>query len=296
MRIVRGPSSPRLASKISSSLGVPIVKAISKRFPDGEFYFKYDEDISGEDLLIVQSLAPPQDAHLLELLIMIYGAQDLGARSIKLFIPYLAYSRQDEMYLKGESVSSMMVTRLFENLGVNGLYTIDIHNSKLLEKYSIPTQNLTAAGELAKYFLAKNLRDPFIIAPDDEEMALKRAEDAAHVINAEYDYLGKERDRYSGEIETFSKDLNVKGRDVVIIDDIIATGKTTAYAARILRKQGARKIFAGVSHLLLLGNSLELLYGAGVEEVVGTDSVESRFSMVSVASIIAKTLKDEEDC
>ena len=296
MRIVRGPSSPRLASKISSSLGVPIVKAISKRFPDEEFYFKYDEDISGENLLIVQSLAPTQDAHLVELLIMIYGAQDLGARSIKLFIPYLAYSRQDEMYLKGESVSSVMVTRLFENLGVNGLYTIDIHNSKVLEKYSIPTQNLTAAGELARYFLAKNLRDPIIIAPDDEEMALKRAEHAAHVINAEYDYLDKERDRYTGEIETFSKDLNVKGRDVVIIDDIISTGETTAYAARILRKQGARKIFAGVSHLLLLGNSLELLYGAGVEEVVGTDSVESSFSMVSVASIIAQTLKDEEDC
>jgi len=192
MRVVAGPSSIELAKKLSGLLNVPLAKAKTKRFPDGEFYFKFEEKITGEDLLIVQSLYPPQD-------------------------------RQDERYLAGEGVSAAMVAQLLKDLGVKALYTIDVHNGNVLKRYRIPVFNLTAAGELAKYFTSKGLKNAFVVSPDDEEMAIKRVEHAARTISADYDYFKKTRDHYTGEIETFSKQLDVHGRDVIIIDDIIST-------------------------------------------------------------------------
>ncbi len=131
------------------------------------------------------------------------------------------------------------------------------------------------------------------MSPDDEEMAIKRAEHAARTISADYNYFKKTRDHYTGEIETFSKQLDVLGRDVIIIDDIISTGNTAANAAKMLKKQGARRIFAGVSHALLRGDALQILKEAGVEEIVGTDSVVNEFAKVSVAPVLAEALKNE---
>jgi len=293
MRIVGGPSSVELARRLSGSLNIPLANTKTKRFPDGEFYFKFEEKVGEEDLLIVQSLYPPQDAHLVEFLLIMHTAKDVGAKSIRAFVPYLAYSRQDERYLEGEGVSAAMVAQLCEDLGVKVLYTIDVHNGNVLKRYKIPVFNLTAAGELAKYFTSKSLINPFVMSPDDEEMAIKRAQHAARTISADYDYFKKTRDHHTGEIETFSKQLDVLGRDVIIIDDIISTGNTAANAAKMLKKQGARRIFAGVSHALLRGDALQILKEAGVEEIVGTDSVVNEFAKVSVAPVLAEALKNE---
>ncbi|MBS7624393.1 MAG: ribose-phosphate diphosphokinase [Candidatus Bathyarchaeia archaeon] len=297
MKIVGGPSSIDLARKISSALNIPLVNVRTKRFPDGEFYFKFEEDISGEDLLIIQSLYPPQDAHAMELFLILHTARDLGANTIKLFVPYLAYSRQDERYLEGECLSAAMIAEVIETLGADALYTIDVHNENVLKMYKIPVYNLTASGELAKYFSNKNLRDPVVIAPDDEDLARRRAKHAAKVLNAEWNYLEKRRDRYTGEIVTFSKALEVRGRDIVIIDDIISTGKTAANAVKILKDQGADRVFVGASHILLLKDSIKIIIESGAEEVVGTDSVTNEYAKVSVAPIFVRALKGEiEKC
>lgn len=293
MKIIGGPSSLDLAKKISDLLGLPLVKVRTKRFPDGEFYFKFEEDISGENLLIVQSLYPPQDVHAMELFLILHTARDLGAETIRVFAPYLAYSRQDERYLEGECLSAAMIAEVIEGLGADALYTIDVHNENVLKMYKIPVYNLTAAGELARYFLSRDLRNPIVIAPDDEDLAKRRARYAAKLLNADWDSLEKRRDRYTGEITTFAKELEVKDRDAIIIDDIISTGKTTANAAKILRDQGARRIFAGVSHALLLGDSVKLIMDSGVNEIVGTDSVANEYAKVSVAPILARALKGD---
>jgi len=293
VKIVRGPNSAKLADKLSESLRMPVVQSRTKRFPDEEFYFKFDERIGGEDLLIVQSLYPPQDTHLTELFIIVHTARDLGAKSIRAFVPYLAYSRQDERYLDGECLSSAMIAEVLENLGISALYTVDVHNMNVLKKYRVPALNLTAAVELAKYFVSKGLKDPFVVSPDDEEYAIKRAEWAASAIGTDYDYFRKERDKYTGEITTFRKRLDVRGRDVIIIDDIISTGETAANAARILREQGARRVYAGVSHALLRGDALKILKEAGIEEIVGTDSVVNEFAKVSVAPVLTEALRKE---
>ncbi|MCX8171769.1 MAG: ribose-phosphate diphosphokinase, partial [Candidatus Bathyarchaeota archaeon] len=123
MKIIGGPSSPGLTKKISESLNAPLVNVKTKRFPDGEFYFKFEENISGEDLLIIQSLYPPQDTHIMELFLILHTARDLGAETIKVFAPYLAYSRQDERFLEGECLSAAMIAEILEDLGVDALYT-----------------------------------------------------------------------------------------------------------------------------------------------------------------------------
>lgn len=294
VKIVGGPSSTKLAELISLQGNLPLAKISYKRFPDGEFYFRFEEEIEGQDLLIVQSLYPPSDAHILELLMMIHGARDLKAGSIGLFIPYLAYSRQDERYLSGETISSAMLADLIQATGASYLYTVDIHDKAVLHRYRIPAFNLTASKELALYFQRKGLRDPIVIAPDDEEDARERALLAAEAIEGEYDCLTKRRDRQTGEIRTFEKSLRVSGRDAIVIDDIISTGGTAANAVRILKKQGARRVFVGATHALLIGNSLELLMEAGADEVVGTDSVPGEVAKVTTAPLILKALEEHK--
>jgi len=291
LKVVGGPSSRSLAKKISTLLNVPLASTRTKRFPDGEFYFKFDEDVSHDELLIVQSLYPPQDSHVLELFSILHTARDLGVKSIKVFAPYLAYSRQDRRYLEGECLSSGMIAEILENLGADSLYTIDVHNRRVLSMYKIPTYNLTASRELARYFATKDLIDPIVVSPDDEELAIERAKCAAETLGADYDFLEKRRDRHTGEIVTYEKDMNVKGRDAIVIDDIISTGKTAANAVRILKKQGARRVFVGVSHALLLGEAIRILNEAGAEEIVGTDSVMNEYAKVSIAPILVRTLK-----
>lgn len=290
MKIVSGPSSVVLADKISRVLSFPLVSIKKKQFPDGEFYFRFEEDISNEELLIIQSLYPPQDTHVMELFLILHTAKDLNAKSIKVFAPYLAYSRQDERYLDGECLSSGMLSDVFEYLNVDELFTVDVHNQNVLDMYRIPTHNLTASQELAKYFSTKDLKDPIILSPDDEGLAIDRVKNAAKSINADYDYFEKSRNRHTGEIVTYSKRIDIKGRDAIIIDDIISTGKTAANTVKILKEQGARRIFVGVSHCLLLGNAYEMIKGYGADEVIGTDSVINKHSKVSVAPILASEL------
>jgi ribose-phosphate pyrophosphokinase len=134
------------------------------------------------------------------------------------------------------------------------------------------------------------LKDPLVISPDNEELAIKRVKNAAKIINADYDSLQKSRDRVTGEVVTYAKLMSVEGRDTIIIDDIISTGKTAANAVKILKKQGARRVFVGISHALLLGRALDILKDAGADEIVGTDSVFNDYAKVSVAPILAKKL------
>lgn len=293
MRILGGPSSIKLAENISAELKIPLIKAQFKRFPDGEFYFRLLEDVEGEDILVVQSLPPPQDQHIVELIYMLENCRELGARRLIVYTPYLAYSRQDQRYLPGEAVSSKILAESIQRAGASELYTVDIHNLSVLNYYRIPAYNLTAADEIMRYFLSKGVEKPLVIAPDDEEAALKRAEIAAKTAGTDYDWLEKKRDRYTGEIVTAEKTLKVSGRDAVIIDDIISTGGTAANAARILKKQGAKRVYVGVTHALLAENALERLREAGIEEVVGTDSIPGPVSKITTAPIIARRLKSK---
>ncbi|RLE81558.1 MAG: ribose-phosphate diphosphokinase [Thermoprotei archaeon] len=292
MIVVGGPASTKLASNVARELGVQCISLEYKVFPDGESYIRYPLescDVKGEDVVIVQSLYPPQDKHFVELLFAIDALRHLGAGRIAVVVPYLAYSRQDKVFLPGENVSVRTILRSIERMGADYFLTIDIHKEESLNFLSIPSFNITAVPLLSNYIKGLRLEEILVLAPD--RGALWRAEMASRFLGAEYDYLEKYRDRSTGEVSVKPKSLSVKGRTVVIIDDIISTGGTVALAAKVMKELGAHKVIAACTHPLLVGNALEKMYNSGVERVIGTNTIPSTVSVVDVAEIIVEKLK-----
>ncbi|HHF09483.1 ribose-phosphate diphosphokinase [Thermococci archaeon] len=259
-----------------------------RRFPDGEMYIRFEEKIKKiRELLIVQSLYPPQDVHLIQLFFMLDACKELNI-NVHLFIPYLAYARQDKRFKDYECISSKTVLNILNSFNLKSFYTIDVHEKKLLKHIKTESKNVTATSIIGRYLREEDLKDPVIISPDKGAIDIARR--VAEILNCEYDYL--EKKRISGDtVETRPKNIDTRGRDVVIVDDMISTGGTMARACEILKKEGTRKVLAGATHLLMVGGAEEKLKGAGIDKIFGTDSVPHKYSSISVAPLIEGELK-----
>ena len=290
MKIIPGPSSTKLGNSIAEILGIETVRIAHKKFPDGESYVRFEGEVAGEEVAIVQTTGPPQDTNLIQLFILADAAKDLGAKRVIAVVPYLAYARQDKRFLPGEAISIQTIGKLLKASGIDELLTVNVHQEKILEKFEIPARNVSAIGLLANYFKSRGLEGAFALAPD--KGASEFAIEASKILGGGYGWLHKERDRYTGEVKTEEKTLDVSGKDAIIFDDIISTGGTTANAVKILKKQGARRIFAACVHPLMIGNAKERILQSGAEEIVGTDSVPSDVTVVSLAPLLAKALAE----
>ncbi|MCD6409045.1 MAG: ribose-phosphate diphosphokinase [Candidatus Verstraetearchaeota archaeon] len=288
MLILAGPASPRTAEHLAELTGAQLVKVEYKRFPDGESYIRLPVSVEGEEVVVVQTTYPEQDKRLVELLLMIETAKDLGAKSVTTVAPYLAYARQDRQFRDGEALSVKTVLRLIEAAGATKFVTVDIHKKESLSWLSIEGINVTAVELLSEHLKKQKLSNPVVIAPDVG--AKWRAEKAAEILRGETVVLEKHRDRITGEIVTKGVEVDLRGRDVVIIDDLISTGGTIANAAKIAKKKGAGKVYVACTHALLIGAAMEKMVKAGVDEVIATDTVPSPVSVVGVAPAIAKVL------
>jgi ribose-phosphate pyrophosphokinase len=289
MIVVPGPASKELGIKIGTLLGARVVHVEFKHFPDGESYVRYIDDINWEDVVIVQTTSPPQDTRLVQLLLLIDAAKDLGARSVTAIVPYFAYSRQDKRFRPGEAISLRTMIKLIEAAGADRFVTVDVHNPDALRYFKIPTANLSAMSLLAEYAKECGLEGAFSLAPD--EHALPRAKIVESVLNGGCDWLPKERDSITGKITVVEKTFDVQGKDAVVVDDIISTGGTMIAATSILKKQNARRVAVMCAHALLMGGAKEKIIEAGADMVVGTDSVSSDVTTVSVAPIVADYLR-----
>ena len=288
MIIVPGPASQILGNKIAEKLGVKKVDLNLKIFPDGEYSLRFEEEIGGEEVVIVQSTGPPQDTNIMQLLLLIDAAKDLGAKSVTAVVPYLGFARQDKRFLPGEVVSAGTVVKLIESCGIENFLTVNIHSKKILEDFKVSNLNLSAIGLLANHFKNAGLNGAFSLSPD--KGAVDLAEEANAILRGGCGWLRKERDRYTGEIQVEEKNLKVKGLDVIVFDDIISTGGTIARAIKMLKKQGARKVYAACVHPLLIGEAMNNILESGAEEIVGTDSISSSVKTVSLAPLIADAL------
>ena len=288
MIVIPGPASQDLGRKVADMLKSKIVSVVFKTFPDGESYLRLDGNVKGEEAVIIQTTGPPQDVHIMQLFLMVDAAKDLGAERVIAVVPYLAYARQDKRFLPGEAISIETFIKLTEASGIDHFLTVNIHEEGVLKKFSVPTENLSAMTLLAEYFKKKGLAKAFSLAPD--RGALELAKKADKVLNGGCGWLQKERDRLTGEIRMEEKRLDIKGRDVIVFDDIISTGGTTAAAVKMLKEQGARKVYAACAHPLLIGEAQKKIMQSGAEEIVGTDCVPSPVSVVSVAPLIAEAL------
>jgi ribose-phosphate pyrophosphokinase len=292
MKIVGGSSAEVIAAKVAHELDKESTKLDIRKFPDGEKYVRVLEDVKGEDVIVIQSINRTPDEYLVEYLLLVDALKDLGARRVVSFIPYFAYARQDERFKPGEALSFKTVSRLMENVGTDELYTIDMHQHRVLKSsdvFRIPSHNLSAMPLLADYVEKNgNLLKPLVIGPDAE--AEQWAKLAAERLGTDYDVFEKKR-LSSENVEIRPRKANAKDRDVLIVDDIISTGGTIVEALKILFSQGARKIEVACTHPLLMGGALEKIYATGATNVVGTDTVPSQISYVSVAPLIAEYVK-----
>jgi ribose-phosphate pyrophosphokinase len=287
MIVVPGPSAQILGQKIAEILNAKTVKVNLKKFPDGEYSLRFEGDLSGEEVVVVQTSGPPQDTNLMQLLLMIDAAKDLGAKKLTAVVPYLAFARQDKRFLQGEAVSAQTIVKLVEASGADKLITVNIHAENALKKFKIPTMNLSAITLLAQDF-KERLDGAFSLSPD--KGAIELAKEANRVLGGGCGWLKKERDRYTGEIQVEEKKLDVKGKDVVVFDDIISTGGTVARAIKMLKDQGARRVYAACVHPLLIGEAKNKITDSGADEIVGTDSIPSTVRTVSLAPLIAEAL------
>ena len=289
--VVPGPSSRNLGFKVAEILGVNIVNLSIKFFPDGETYIKFEGEVEGETVVLIQSLNPPQDTHLLQLFLMADTAKDLGAKRVVAVVPYTAYARQDKRFLPGEAISINTIIKLIEASGVDRFVTFNIHEENILNRFRVKAESISAMRLLAEYFLKEGMANAFALAPD--QGALRWAKEANEILKGGYGWLKKERDRITGEISVEEKTLDIKDRTVIIFDDIISTGGTVAAACKIAKSQGAKKVYAACVHPLLVGNAYERIMNSGCDGIIGTDTIPSRVSKVSVASLIAEVLRDE---
>lgn len=278
MKIVGGKASQFLAGRVAQTLGCGLAIAEFKHFPDGELYTRLLEDI--DEVTIVQSTVT--DSDFICLLQLIDACE--GASRINVVIPYMGYARQDKVFMRGEPVSARAVARAIK---ADNIFTINIHSKNILSFFGGNAVDLDAMPLLGKYIGSIGLDNPVIIAPD--EGAAHLAQRAASELGIDYDYL--EKTRLSGDkVILKAKKLDVKARDVVIVDDMISTGGTVAETIGLLRKQGAREVYAACVHPVLSMNAVLKLWDAGTRDIIATDTIERSVSKVTVAPIIAKAI------
>ena len=293
MKVICGPASKELAEAVSALTGFGNVPVAFKVFPDGESYVRLEGSVQGESVAIVQTTCPPaQDGRLFQLAFMADAAKRGGAVKVTAVVPYLAYARQDKMFLAGEGISVETVARMLKAAGIDELLTVNIHSEEALEQFPFPAKTVSAIPLLAQYFVQKGFKGAFALSPDKGAMYI--AKQAQEVLGGDAGHLDKQRDRYTGQTKQTAEGLNVKGQTVIIFDDIISTGGTIVGAAKILREQGAKHVFCACVHGLLIGDAEKRILDAGVEEIVGTDSVPGSVSKVSLAPLLSQELRAQK--
>jgi ribose-phosphate pyrophosphokinase len=212
----------------------------------------------------------------------------MKARTITAVVPYLAYSRQDKRFRSGEAFSIKTIVTLLEACGVHRIITVNAHNPKVLKAFRIRFDDLSAISLLAKYFKDQGFDGAFSLSLGKKARAV--AAEANNVLKGGHGYIETRRDRLTGKVTVERKTLPVKGRDVVIFDDIISSGGTMIKAIEWVRAQGVKSVYAACVHPLLVGDAEDKIMKSGADGIVGTDCVPSSVSLVSVAPLIAKAL------
>ena len=288
MIIVPGPASQELGRKIADLLKQKIVPIEFKRFPDGESYIRFDGEVENEDVIIIQTTSSPQNENLVQLLLMADTAKDLKAKTITAVVPYFAYARQDQSFRLGEAFSVKTIVTLFQTCGVSKIFTVNSHNPAILKTLQVPIEDLSAIPLLAEHFKNKGFNGAFSLALGKKGLAT--AVEADKILGGGYGYIPTQRDRITGKVTIEKKSLPVKDRDAIIFDDIISSGGTMTKAVAWTHKQGAGTIHAACVHPLLIGDAESRIIQSGADNIVGTDSVPSHISVVSVAPLIAEAL------
>ncbi len=280
MKVICTEKSQILGTSLARALKTSVVDVKYSRFPDGEHYL-----ITGElddETIIVGSVV---DNDALVQLLLIIDACDCSKN--RLVLPYMGYARQDKRFRLGEPVSARAIAQAVSR-GVSEIITVNIHEEEVLRYFGVPARNISLAHDIGSYIKTLHLDNPLILAPD--EGALVFARQVASAGGWDFDHL--EKNRISGvEVTMAPKQVCAESRSVVIVDDIISTGGTITTASGMLYHQGAKDVFAVCVHGVLTGGAYVRLMGAGIRDVICSDTIERGCSKISAAHTIAAELK-----
>jgi len=295
LKIFSGNANPALAKDICKFLKTPLSNALVSTFSEGEIRVKIDEDVRGRDVFIVQPTCPPTNNNLMELLIMIDAVKRASARRITAVIPYFGYARQDRKDQPRVPITAKLVANLLVVAGTDRVLTMDLHASQIQGFFDIPLDHLYAVKPTTDYFEKKKMKNLVIASPDVGGIKMARA--YAKRLGASLAIVDKRRiDDRRAEVMNILGD--VRGKNIVIVDDLVATAGSICEASVALKKAGALKIFAAVSHAVLSGPAIERIKSSPIEEFIVTNSIpltpekkDPVFKVLSVAPLLGEAIK-----
>ena len=296
LAIFSGNANPELAASICKDLKVKLQDAFVGRFSEGEIRVKINENVRGKDVFIIQPTCPPSNDNLMELLIMMDALRRASANRITAVIPYFGYARQDRKDQPRVPITAKLVANLLTVAGANRILTMDLHAGQIQGFFDIPVDHLFSVGVLVDYFSKMNIKDLVAVSPDVGSIKMARA--YAKRISSGLAIIDKRR--VSPEkAEAIHIMGEVEGKNVIIVDDMIATGSSLIEAVEALKKAKAKTIYAAIAHGVLSGPAIERIEQCkGLEKLLITDSVplsenkkHPKIEVLSVASLLAEAIK-----
>ncbi|HEX8077320.1 MAG TPA: ribose-phosphate pyrophosphokinase [Chthoniobacterales bacterium] len=294
LKIFTGSANRDLAQRICDAIGAPLGDATISQFPDGETYVKIEENIRGRDVFIIQPTSPPTNQHIMELLIMVDAARRASAARITAVIPFFGYARQDRKDKPRVPITAKLVANLLHAAGVNRVLTMDLHAQQVQGFFDIPVDHLYSMPVLIKYLRTILTGNTVVVSPDVG--GLKMASAYSQALGANLAIVAKQR-KSSTETKALYVIGEVEGSDVLLVDDLTETAGTLTSAATILKERGAQKIYAGVSHAVLVDVAIPRLQNSQIEELITTNSTPVRTvegfktTVLDVAELLGEGIK-----
>ena len=294
IRLYSGNSNRALAEAIAHSLGQELGHVDVQRFPDGEIFVQYKDSLRNVDVFLIQSTSCPSNENLMELLIMIDAARRASAARITAVIPYYGYARQDRKDRPRVPITAKLVANLLTCAGADRVLVMDLHCAQIQGYFDIPVDHLHAAPVVMEYLKQKTNAESVIVSPDSG--SVKMAQSFADKLGCGFAVVAKRRVDANTVASTHLVG-DVKGKNCVIVDDMTSTAGTLCAAADLLKKEGAAKIYATVSHFLANEKAAEKLGNSCIEELVTTDTVPnsidcgSKVHVMSVAPLLAEAIQ-----
>lgn len=292
LKVFSGRESEYLAKEIVKQLEVPLGKAEFKTFSDGEIWMKYNENIRGQDVFVVQSTNPPFE-NLMELLVMIDAARRASANRINAVIPYFGYARQDRKDEPRVAISAKLVANLLVTAGADRIITMDLHAPQIQGFFDIPVDHLYCSRVFFKHIKKNNIKNLVVASPDVGGIKMARA--YAKKLETELVLIDKRRPK-PNVAEVMNIIGDVEGKNVLIVDDLIDTGGTFVNAVEALKRQGAIDIYGICTHAILSGNAIEKITNSSIKKLMISNTLPLRtnspkIEVISVGKIFAQAIK-----
>ena len=297
MKLLSGTGNLELSKKIAQNLKLKLVNSNIKRFADGEIYVEINENIRGNSIFVIQSIATPANDNLMELLICIDALRRSSAKNITAVIPYFGYARQDRKVVPRTAISAKLVSNLITNAGAHRIVTVDLHAGQIQGFFDIPVDNLFStpifSKHIKKYISNKNI---ICVAPDVG--GVERARALGQKLNVGLAIVDKRRSA-PGKSQVMNIIGNVKGKNCLLVDDIIDSGGTIVNAAKALKEKGAKDVYVYVTHGVLSGNAVEQINNSKIKKLILTDTIDnsnkikksSKIVVLSISNLMAEAIK-----